>query len=76
MAGGMQCPYKVKVADDLSESLNDLLHWCANIWAVCEHNVHVWLLQSCETALKTLNNVLLGKTASVGLFASSAFPIS
>ena len=63
---------KVQIADDLSEALNNLLHGSADIRPVCEHNVHVRLLQPLQRALETLDNVLPAEAAGVGLLAASA----
>jgi hypothetical protein len=61
---------KVQIADDLSEALNNLLHGSADIRPVCEHNVHVRLLQPLQRALETLDNVLPAEAAGVGLLAA------
>jgi hypothetical protein len=63
---------KVQVADDLGEALDNLLHRGADIRPVCEHDVHVRLLQPLKRALETLDNVLPAEAASVGLLATSA----
>jgi hypothetical protein len=63
---------KVQVADDLSEALDNLLHGSADIRPVCEHNVHVRLLQPLQRALETLDNVLPAEATGVGLLAACA----
>lgn len=63
---------QVEVPDDLCEALNDLFHWCANIWAMSKHNIDVWLLHARQRALQPLDDVLSGETTSIWLFATSA----
>jgi len=61
---------QVKVLNCLSETLDNLLHGYRRIGTVSKDNINVWLLEALERALKTLDDVLLGEAASIGLLTA------
>lgn len=63
---------EVEVTDGLGEAFDNLLHRGGRIVTVCKDNVDVGLFQTLERRLQSLNDVLLGETASVGLLAARA----
>jgi hypothetical protein len=56
--------------DCLCEALNDLLHRCGVVGTMGENNIDIWLLETLQRGLETLNDVLLAQTTSVGLLAA------
>lgn len=63
---------QVEVTDSLGKSLDNLLHRCSRVGSVCVDNIDVVLLKTLEGTLETLDNVLLGKSASVGFLATGS----
>ena len=59
--GGSPVISQIQVADDLSEALHNLLHWCSIVRSMSENYIDVWLLKTFERALQTFDNVLAGK---------------
>jgi hypothetical protein len=62
---------QVEVTDRLGETLDNLLHGSCGVGTVSQDDINVVVVQSLEGALQALDDVLLGKTTSVGLLAAS-----
>lgn len=63
---------EVEIANDLSESLDDLLHWSGVVGSVSENDIDVRLLKTLERRLETFDHVLAGQTTGIGLLSASA----
>ena len=63
---------QVQVPDGLREAFHDLLHGCSVVGPVRENHVDVWLLQSCQRALQSFDDVFLGEAAGIRFLTAGA----